>query len=461
MGGRRLRVLLCAGDRNLLRHLAKFLGVVGFDVQQAADIRLAEAACAASRPDFLILDDKIAARGGLELCRSLTDDIAAPPVVALLLSKNLAVEEVTAALEAGIDDFLALPVVYGEMLSRLRVGARLIEYEHRERAQAPLDPLTLLPSRGAFVEQLRWTLGSETATDIACVALHVDFFARIAATHGRRAADATLQAFAVRLNDLCPTTAMAACLGEAQFAVLLPNHKQAEAAAWAENARKTLGEADYKLGDAAVQLTTSLGLALGQAGDDADDMLLRASAALTIAERSGHNCVVCDGQHDDTAADAELTHLFDRTTAGDVATPITLSLRHDEPLSVAQTLLAASGLTQVPVVDKHGKLMGVVAADVLTQSTARGARTVRDAMLTEIAELDQTASFEELMSAFSEDGCSLVAVLQSGKPAGFVTRDSLVALSQPIKSDTFAPRIGYSSHSEYLVVSEVATVDEA
>ena len=61
MGGRKLKVLLCAGDRNLLRHLAKFLGVVGFEVEQAADVRLAEAASAAARPDFLILDDMIAA----------------------------------------------------------------------------------------------------------------------------------------------------------------------------------------------------------------------------------------------------------------------------------------------------------------------------------------------------------------------------------------------------------------
>ena len=455
MGGRRLKVLLCAGDRNLLRHLAKFLGVVGFDVEQAADVRLAEAASAAVRPDFLILDDTIAARGGLELCRTLTSDVAGTPVVALLLAKDLAVEDLTSALEAGVDDFLALPVVYGEILARLRAGARLIEYESRERAQAPLDPLTLLPNRGSFVEQLRWTLSSEVAENVACVLVRIDFFSRFAAAHGRRAVDALLQAFAVELNKLCPTTAMAACFAEAQFAVLLPSHNEIDAAKWAEHARKSLAEFPYKLGDSSIQITSSLGMAVGHAGDDADELLHRASAALATSERSGHNCVVRDGQHDDSAADAQLTHLFARTTAGDVATPITLLLRHDESLAMAQALLAANGLSQLPVVDKHGKLLGVVAADGLSHSSSSGARTVRDAMLTHVAELDHAASFEDLMNQFADDACSLVAVLHSGKPAGFVTRDSLVALSQPIQSDTFAPQTGFSSLSEYLVVGEV------
>ena len=455
MGGRKLKVLLCAGDRNLLRHLAKFLGVVGFEVEQAADVRLAEAASAAARPDFLILDDMIAARGGLELCRTLTSDIAGPPVVALMLAKNLAVEDLTAALEAGVDDFLALPVVYGEILARLRAGARLIEYENRERAQAPLDALTLLPNRGSFVEQLRWTFSSETAENVACVQLRVDYFSRFAVTYGRRAADALLQAFAVQLNKLCPTTAMAARFAEAHFAVLLPSHNEADAVKWAETARKALAEFGYKFGDTAVQLTTSCGIAVGQAGGDADEVLDRASAALAASERSGHNCVVRHGQYDDSAADAQLTHLFDRTTAGDVATPITLLLRHDESLATAQSLLAANGLCHLPVVDKHGKLLGVVAAEGLTRSTCAGARTVRDAMLSHVAELDHAASFEDLMNQFGDDACSLIAVLHSGKPVGFVTRDSLVALSQPIKSDTFAPHNGFSSSSQYLVIGEV------
>ena len=65
------------------------------------------------------------------------------------------VHELHKALEAGVDDFLAKPVVYCEFLARLRVGARELELERRLGEQARVDPLTGLPNRRALESRLK------------------------------------------------------------------------------------------------------------------------------------------------------------------------------------------------------------------------------------------------------------------------------------------------------------------
>src|SRR5207237_1201364 len=72
----------------------------------------------------------------------------------LLLSERLDVGDATAALEAGFDDFLAAPIVFGELLARLRAGARFIEYERRLAEQSGLDVLTGLADKAALTSGL-------------------------------------------------------------------------------------------------------------------------------------------------------------------------------------------------------------------------------------------------------------------------------------------------------------------
>ncbi len=116
---RPLTVLLVGEDRSFLRHLSKALHAFGYEVREAADRAQVLAAVDAEHPALVLLDAEPAADSALELCRAIGLRKAAAPSFTLLLVDSPSPELVIEALEAGVDDFLTRPVVYGELLARL------------------------------------------------------------------------------------------------------------------------------------------------------------------------------------------------------------------------------------------------------------------------------------------------------------------------------------------------------
>src|SRR5262249_51637452 len=155
VNSRSFTILLVSPDRLSLRRLSKFLDVFGYDVRQATDETQAVAAAESARPDFLILDGSSGQPADLQFIRTIRKISPRDYTHALLLAERPDVGDVTAALEAGFDDFLAAPVVFGELLARLRAGARLIEYERRLSGEAGIDPLTGLADEAALSAEMR------------------------------------------------------------------------------------------------------------------------------------------------------------------------------------------------------------------------------------------------------------------------------------------------------------------
>ncbi len=123
MGAQPIRVLLVSEDRGLLRCLRKLLKICGCEVCQAAAVRQAPAALESVSPDFLILDAQGDLDAVLEISRCASARRARGELYTLLLADSPGVHELYTALEAGVDDFLSNPVVYCELLARLRGGA--------------------------------------------------------------------------------------------------------------------------------------------------------------------------------------------------------------------------------------------------------------------------------------------------------------------------------------------------
>src|SRR5687767_11659392 len=122
MNQRPFTILIVSPDRLTLRRLSKFLEVFGYDVRQARDATQALAAAETARPDFLIVDGTQGNATGLQLGQEIRRGGLAHCLYALLLVQQPEVSEIAAALEQGFDDFLAAPIVFGELLARLRAG---------------------------------------------------------------------------------------------------------------------------------------------------------------------------------------------------------------------------------------------------------------------------------------------------------------------------------------------------
>ncbi len=457
-----LKVLVVTEDRILQRQLSGFFELVGYQVLQAAERPSALAAVAAESPQIVLLDAELAAAGDWELCSLLAQRQPGSAPFKFVLVDEPDVQQLHEALEAGIDDFLIKPVAYGELLSRMRSAARVLEYDRRVSQQSRVDPLTGLLSRAAMSAHLRRQLADHAGTPrVACVVLDIDFFSRINRLHGAAAADTLLQAFAQELSRLRVGSEVLGCLGVDRFCVMLPGTNEETGAEWAENAREALTACSFKIGETHCTVTVSVGVAGCEASERAEQLIDRAVQALHSAKKLGRNCVVTwteQASHGNEFGAAD--KLFEHTTVRDVMTPCTVFLGPSEPVAEAIELLDRTRLDGIPVVDAKGKLLGVCERVSLAElAETDDSRTVRDAMTTGIQSFNDDASLAELMDYFTRDNNSLVMAVTAGRPVGFVTCNSLVALSRPVKSASLVSELEYCDNSDYLLVPDVRPLE--
>ena len=251
MNSRPFTILLVSPDRSLLRRLSKFLEVFGYDVRQATNDQQALAAAQAAQPDYLILDASHGDPVDLQLNRQIRRIWPRGYTFSLLLAEKPEVADVTAGLEAGFDDFLVAPVVFGELLARLRAGARVIEFERRLGDQAGLEPITGLPDREALAAEVaarsqapraplagwRWSISTISSA----------WPINMAGPRRRRYCARAAQLIHSRLTP----SSLAASLADDRVAILLPHSGSEVAVAWSESVLAAIAEHAFVTGGAA------------------------------------------------------------------------------------------------------------------------------------------------------------------------------------------------------------------
>ena len=159
----------------------------------------------------------------------------------------------------------------------------------RERAE--LDALTGLPNRALFDDRLAGAIAraSRNGAGLALLFLDIDNFKGVNDTQGHPAGDALLQTTAQRLLASVRSIDTVARLAGDEFTVILeglgdPDDAERVAAKIVEAVR-----APMRLGEVAINVSVSLGLALLEAEDDSAALLKRADEALYAAKRSGRD----------------------------------------------------------------------------------------------------------------------------------------------------------------------------
>jgi two-component system cell cycle response regulator len=462
MAGKPLSVLLATHEAQLVRHVSRFLKEFGYEVCAAAEPAAALAAWESRRPTLVVVDNDFGADGGVEFCRILRADTAGDQTYVLLFGGATDAESVASALEAGVDDFLIKPVVYGEFLARLRAAARLAEVERRVALQSRVDSLTNLANREGFVDKLRHALAHHSQPRPAgLVLVDLDWFSRIAIVAGRETADEALIAVAGLLKKLTDPNDLVARLDADRFAVWLGDERDQDAPAWAELARQEIAKLEIGEGETPLKLTASCGVvAEWQSTESADALLERARLAVVSAKSSGRDAVVQSGQFaDEDSLWTELAapgKLFEDTTARDVMIPCAAALHVDDTLMHAAAKLRRTGASALPVTEKTGALVGLLSEEAVADlPTGRNSETrrVRDVMSKTVPRYQPETSFNDLMDFFVRGSGSVLVVVENGKPIGIVTRGSITSLIEPVKSDTFAPAESFSTSGEFLIVA--------
>ncbi|HEX8076658.1 MAG TPA: response regulator, partial [Chthoniobacterales bacterium] len=134
-----MKILLVEDHPGSRRNLQRLIARRGHDVTAVGSAEEAEAALAADRFPFLILDWMLPGKSGVDLCRELRAGPNGDEMFILLVTARADTEDLEQALEAGANDYLTKPLDIGLLNVRISVAERQIrELMERNHARAAL-----------------------------------------------------------------------------------------------------------------------------------------------------------------------------------------------------------------------------------------------------------------------------------------------------------------------------------
>jgi diguanylate cyclase (GGDEF)-like protein/PAS domain S-box-containing protein len=160
-------------------------------------------------------------------------------------------------------------------------------------AQATHDPLTGVFNRRQLEEVLRKELerAARHARPLSVAMMDADHFKNINDTYGHQTGDEVLRAISDRCRKTLRSNDVFGRYGGEEFVVVFPETNIEEAGAVAERLRVAVAENPIQVGDNALGVTVSIGLAAYAPGQDIDKLFQRADSALYVAKQDGRNLV--------------------------------------------------------------------------------------------------------------------------------------------------------------------------
>jgi diguanylate cyclase (GGDEF)-like protein len=183
----------------------------------------------------------------------------------------------------------------GFMVFLVAVGTATAGQWALTEVAALVDPLTELSRRHVLEDALRREAGrlKRTGGSLALVMVDLDHFKRINDTHGHRVGDQVLARVGRLLRSSARNLDLPARFGGEEFAVLLYDTEMEGALSFAERFRGNLREMRVPVeGRAAVEVTASLGVAVGSDLVDPEALIEAADRALYRAKSEGRDRLV-------------------------------------------------------------------------------------------------------------------------------------------------------------------------
>ena len=187
-------------------------------------------------------------------------------------------------------------------IEELLEARRTIDLQRRELERAAtVDPLTGLSSRWATMERLTTEVAQARRYEhaVAVALLDVDDFGSVNQAHGVAGGDAALRELALRVRLRVRAADELGRVGSDGFLAILPHTDESGAATFADAVRQRIAGRPITVGDATLQLTVSIGIAVMRPGEDldVDALLSRAQEALASAKAAGGDRVALDRLH--------------------------------------------------------------------------------------------------------------------------------------------------------------------
>lgn len=207
---------------------------------------------------------------------------------------------VSSGLLLGVALFFALFFIYPMIRRQTREEGKLREMavslsaRSQTLEQAALtDGLTGMHNRRYFDDALKEYLEEFRRIDkpVGLMIFDLDHFKQVNDTHGHHVGDEVLRSVSESLRALTRYHDVAARLGGEEFAVVAPNLDNERLVKFAERIRKAIATMPVTAGNVRLKVTASVGLAVWDGKETADEFFRRADRMLYEAKRLGRNRV--------------------------------------------------------------------------------------------------------------------------------------------------------------------------
>lgn len=434
MSSKEMNVTVVSENENLLREVSWCLTAYGYHVKTSRQFGPLVATWQAAAPDVLIVDydhPQVATVSQLPHVgnESFTYKI-------LLCDMNQPLDRI-AELEYSFNDAVSKPINLGEVLARLRVGTRFLQFERSLRDQSLCDRCTGLLSRGGLLQTLRLSNQSSTSKSpktIGLVLMSIDFLDKLTIRFGTESRDQLLCEVADIIEAAAGEHAWIARIRPHAFAMAFLDSTIDQAEQLAEEIRLNVAAREFTVRGEALFLTATLCVnALDGSTLNPEKALAEAEKNLQYSETLGGSTVSRCGQFDDSYANWVEQHINSgavgsKLAAQDIMTPFTAVLREADMYDSYLDEVRSSDVTVAPYFDGKGKYLGILRADAWQTPGQEGF----DSIVEKPTEVSERASRDELVDHFTDHRQELVVVMSGRKPVGYITSQEMAEILAPV-----------------------------
>lgn len=451
---RPLHVVVASQDVALLHEVSWVLEAVGYKVQTTNDFDQDAHWRRYSVTDFVIVDGRNIAEPTAAVFAHESEN----PLYRIFLYDPAKRTDFPAWYAAGAHDALRMPVSRGELLARVRTGARYLEFERRLLVQSSRSTVPGMYSRRGLLRKLRKLAASEEVgvSQHSLLVTSIDWYPGIRRKSGETASRSLVNTASRAIKRAVGENAVAAYFGDGRFATLLVGQSLTAAKTVAETLAKDFGSRESHH-ESIPRPTLTSAVVPWSVGNNADQFLAEALETLDLAVHSGGDCVVLHGEFNKELAawQEEMANgnPFANVVAQDIMEPFPALLEQNADHSELAESLRRAGIPVRPYIDHEGKLIGIAAADEAAAETRIGqANAPASASLDQPETISFDASFPEIYEAFSSRGCSTLVVTSGDHPLGYLTCDGFLSMIDPIHAESFAEDNQRADELAYLVV---------
>jgi two-component system cell cycle response regulator len=289
------RALLATEDDSEAQALSDILAQDGILVTRATDVNMAWERLLNEDFDLAVLSLWLDDGEGLRLASRMRAQSSMREVPVLLVADADQRNQVLRGFDIGANDHVLRPVDANELRARARNQIRRKRYQERLRADlqrslemAVTDSLTGLRNRRYVMRHLEGLLRSGGAT---LLLIDVDRFKSVNDTYGHAFGDAVLREVAERLRLHLRAVDVVARFGGEEFVVAMAPQPADDAGMVAERLRLSVCEQPIRVGDRALGVSISIGVAVAVPDCTVDQLAATADIALYRAKANGRNRV--------------------------------------------------------------------------------------------------------------------------------------------------------------------------